>query len=808
MRYPGRRGSAPRTTICISSQAGCAVGCPFCATGQAGFGRQLTPGEIVDQVLHWHRDPWLALGADWRPGAGSGHYNIVFMGMGEPLNNTDRVFEAVRLLNDPERLGIGARHITVSTSGVVPGIDRMIEELPQVNLAISLHAADDALRDELVPLNRKWPLGGADGGGTSLRRANRTPGEPRVRDDRRRERQPGAGRAPGRAGRRLAQPRQPHPAEPDARLALERHAAGPRRAPSPACSARPACRPRCATRAAARSRRPAASCTRSWRAATCPSRRRGAGASPRSWRDEPPPAADQRQHPECRLRPAGRGGASRRRRRRGLDPPGRHGRPLRATTSPWVRWWSRRCGPHSQLPFHSHLMISRPLRVRRRPSRRRGATSSSSTWRRMTTRSAVIGAIRAAGRQAGLAINPETPAEAAHPYLDRIDMLLVMTVNPGWGGQPFMTEVLPKLAALRGEAEARGLDLPIGVDGGVNLETIGSAYAAGGDVLVTGKALYASRRRPATGGRCAARRRARHRCLHAHRRLSRIGHHVRHPHRSRSLTRAASRPIAVLLVLATLLAACGDSGLPFVPSTEPTAQPPRELTVIAIQEGSSEPIAGVDADRGRRHGGHRRRRHGRGHRATRRGRRGHRGRLRPGLRHRAGRRRPDAHAPLERGERHDHRPGRRPGGRRARVRGRTIDLGAHRRARGLRPSRRPGAGDPDREAGRLPPGRDPAGRRRHQGRGAGALRGARAVRAGSGIRGRRAPRRDAAPHRSDRGQRHGHRREGDRRLPVLRDGPARGEANPVPIGDRSSSWRSCCRGSRSEASTPSRAWWS
>ncbi|HEX5578691.1 MAG TPA: 23S rRNA (adenine(2503)-C(2))-methyltransferase RlmN, partial [Candidatus Limnocylindria bacterium] len=158
MRYPARRGAASRTTICISSQAGCAVGCPFCATGQAGFGRQLTPGEIVDQVLHWHRDPWLALGAEWRPGAGSGHYNIVFMGMGEPLNNTDRVFEAVRLLNDPERLGIGARHITVSTSGVVPGIDRMIDELPQVNLAISLHAADDRLRDELVPINRKWPI--------------------------------------------------------------------------------------------------------------------------------------------------------------------------------------------------------------------------------------------------------------------------------------------------------------------------------------------------------------------------------------------------------------------------------------------------------------------------------------------------------------------------------------------------------------------------------------------------------------------------------------------------------------------------
>jgi 23S rRNA (adenine2503-C2)-methyltransferase len=158
MRYPGRGSGAGRTTVCISSQAGCAVGCPFCATGQAGFGRQLTAGEIVDQVLHWHRDPWLALGADWRPGGGRSHYNIVFMGMGEPLNNADRVFSAVHLLNDTARLGIGARHITVSTSGVVPGIDRMIEELPQVNLAISLHAASDELRDELVPINRKWPI--------------------------------------------------------------------------------------------------------------------------------------------------------------------------------------------------------------------------------------------------------------------------------------------------------------------------------------------------------------------------------------------------------------------------------------------------------------------------------------------------------------------------------------------------------------------------------------------------------------------------------------------------------------------------
>ncbi len=163
MRYPARGAMSERTTICISSQAGCAVNCPFCATGQSGFGRQLTPGEIVDQVLHWHRPPWNALGDARR-----GHYNIVFMGMGEPLNNADRVFEAVRLLNDPARLGIGARHITVSTSGVVPGMDRMVGELPQVNLAISLHAATDPLRDELVPINRKWPIREVIGAGRSF----------------------------------------------------------------------------------------------------------------------------------------------------------------------------------------------------------------------------------------------------------------------------------------------------------------------------------------------------------------------------------------------------------------------------------------------------------------------------------------------------------------------------------------------------------------------------------------------------------------------------------------------------------------
>ena len=147
--------------------------------------------------------------------------------------------------------------------------------------------------------------------------------------------------------------------------------------------------------------------------------------------------------------------------------------------------------PHATLPYHSHLMISRPLQFVEAFAEA-GSDVVIFHLEADDDPAETIDAIRRAGRQPGLALNPETPAEAAHPFLERIDMLLVMTVNPGWGGQPFMAEVLPKLVALRHEAEARGLDLPIGVDGGLNLETIGPAHAAGGDVLVTGQALYAN----------------------------------------------------------------------------------------------------------------------------------------------------------------------------------------------------------------------------------------------------------------------------------------------------------------------------
>ena len=149
MHYPARGAQRERHTLCISSQAGCAVGCPFCATGELGFTRDLETAEIVDQVRHAAR----RLATD-----GKRLTNVVFMGMGEPLLNLDRVLAAVDALNDPERFGLGARHITISTSGVVPGIRRLTALGPQFTLAVSLHAARDALRDVLVPLNRRWPI--------------------------------------------------------------------------------------------------------------------------------------------------------------------------------------------------------------------------------------------------------------------------------------------------------------------------------------------------------------------------------------------------------------------------------------------------------------------------------------------------------------------------------------------------------------------------------------------------------------------------------------------------------------------------
>jgi 23S rRNA (adenine2503-C2)-methyltransferase len=150
MRYPGR------VTMCVSSQAGCGMACPFCATGQAGLTRNLSTAEIVAQVVAGAR----ALADGKVPGGPGRISNIVFMGMGEPLANYSNVLAAVRRMTDrvPDGLGISQRAVTVSTVGMVPAIGRLAGEKLSVRLAVSLHAPDDDLRDELVPVNRRWKV--------------------------------------------------------------------------------------------------------------------------------------------------------------------------------------------------------------------------------------------------------------------------------------------------------------------------------------------------------------------------------------------------------------------------------------------------------------------------------------------------------------------------------------------------------------------------------------------------------------------------------------------------------------------------
>jgi 23S rRNA (adenine2503-C2)-methyltransferase len=157
MRYPGR------ITLCVSSQAGCGMNCPFCATGQAGLTRNMSAAEIVDQVVAANRAIARGelLGSKRKPGEDPERVtNIVFMGMGEPLANYNRLMSAVRTMvaEQPNGLGMSARQITVSTVGLVPAIKKLAEENLMVTFALSLHAPDDELRDELIPVNSKWKV--------------------------------------------------------------------------------------------------------------------------------------------------------------------------------------------------------------------------------------------------------------------------------------------------------------------------------------------------------------------------------------------------------------------------------------------------------------------------------------------------------------------------------------------------------------------------------------------------------------------------------------------------------------------------
>lgn len=143
---PGLTSQSDRHTVCVSSQVGCAYGCRFCASGLAGVRRNLTAAEIVDQVVQVQRL------------SGQRVHNIVVMGMGEPLANYDAVLRALKILNSPWALGIGARKMTISTVGLAPQIRRLAEEPMQIRLAISLHGATDEVRSRIMPVNRKYPL--------------------------------------------------------------------------------------------------------------------------------------------------------------------------------------------------------------------------------------------------------------------------------------------------------------------------------------------------------------------------------------------------------------------------------------------------------------------------------------------------------------------------------------------------------------------------------------------------------------------------------------------------------------------------
>ncbi|MGE5544646.1 MAG: 23S rRNA (adenine(2503)-C(2))-methyltransferase RlmN [Bacillota bacterium] len=152
---PQFRADGKKYTICVSSQVGCPVGCKFCATGQSGFERDLTAGEITGQVVVVERE----IKQREKPAPGNRSVtNVVFMGMGEPLLNLEAVLKAIRIINDEQGIGIGQRHITISTAGFIPGIRLLAESGLQVTLAISLHATTNEIRDGIIPMNRRYPL--------------------------------------------------------------------------------------------------------------------------------------------------------------------------------------------------------------------------------------------------------------------------------------------------------------------------------------------------------------------------------------------------------------------------------------------------------------------------------------------------------------------------------------------------------------------------------------------------------------------------------------------------------------------------
>ena len=243
-----------RRTVCLSSQSGCALACTFCATGRMGLGRNLEPEEISEQLLR--------LARLLRDEQGARVSNVVMMGMGEPFHNYDNVLAAIRPINGPEAFGLGARQIAISTAGWIPGIDRLAEEPMQIKLALSLHAPDDELRSQLMPVTKRYPIAELMEACRALPRAHpparlhRVPAaRGRQRLERARHAQLVALLRPRRPGRL---PRQPDRLQPDRRRSTSRPTTRRYGASAARSSAAGSAR-RTASRAGAASTRPAAS---------------------------------------------------------------------------------------------------------------------------------------------------------------------------------------------------------------------------------------------------------------------------------------------------------------------------------------------------------------------------------------------------------------------------------------------------------------------------------------------------------------------------------------------------------------------